>query len=207
MAQKRSIDAWNSLLLVIAAGGATAFFVFGPRYLPVSDGPSWKNISLWSPSYDIATLLFVMVVGQVNNAPGRPPRIWLSLLMLVAGLAGLFLVVSRVPALIARFGVIANVMALTGGMVFVTALWDGVPAQVWRNLFSQNLDYAGRFFPLAGALICCALLGVWAWDIEKRWMAHDYTSVTDIAGFAVGGLCGLVAGKRKPTRGVSAAIA
>ena len=198
MARLKSSDLSNSLIAVVVVMAFFALLFSGDWFMPRLEGMHWKNVYVFSSSYSDSLFLFVIVLNQVNNAKGIRQRIWLAALASVTGLAGIVFAVSRTPERLPHLGLLEGIMPWAGGAVLAAALRDGVPAQAFRNIFAKGLDYAGRFFPMTGGLICLGLLGAWGWELDQRWAARDYTVIVDGASFLLGSLCVLIAGKRRP---------
>ena len=217
MARRLSSDDRASMSIGFVAAAILAFLV-ARHYLHWPDlhvleenRPVWRNLYFWSSSTHSSDCgffcLFIWVANGVNNTKGQPPRPWLGSLALLAGVSGILMTASLEAAILPRVGILDSLLAGMVGMMVAVFFAEGVPAEVWRNLFARNIDYAGRFLPLAGTLVCLFLFGFWVWGLDQRWMAHDYTSVTDMVCFVVGLLAGIFVGKRTSKRESSAAIA
>jgi len=200
-AMKLSADARDSLSLILVVGLLFAFISFGHRFLPDDRHALWKNIYFWSSdtesSDSVFFALFVMVANAVNNAAGRPPRSGLAGLVLIAGLTGILVISGLFASRLPRIGALDSVMAAIFGLTAASFLTNGAPVQVWRDLFARGLDYAGRFFPLAGTMVCVLMLGFWVWELDQRWRAHNYACIVDLACFSLGAAAALVGGKRR----------
>jgi hypothetical protein len=213
MAHRLSTDARNSLYLVFVVGGLFAFVYFGARYLPIDDQsqPHWGNLYLWSSSESAGGYAwlwpFLATAGSVNNAPGRPPRPWLESAALILGVSGILLVATLaahdLPHVAVFDSFLYAVIGGTCGRFFI----EGAPARVGRNLITRDINYAGRFLPLLGTVLCLLFLGFLAWNVDRRGAAHDYTSIIDVACFVVGFVCVPIGGKRREQPVSSAAIA
>jgi len=213
VAMKLSADARNSLYLVFGVGGLFAFVFFGMRYFPARDHshPLWENLYFWSSSeppggYTFFSL-FVMTANSVNNARGRPPRLWVESIAFVLGVGGILLAASLAAHDLPRVGVFDSLLCAILGGTCGRFLIEGAPAQVGRNLIAREIDYGGRFLPLLGMLLCLAFMTFVAWTTVLRWRAHDYTSVTDTACFLLGLVCVWIGGKRREKPAIAAAIA
>ena len=167
-----------------------------------SDRPLWRNLYLWSAPADSSDgfffNLFVLSAGSVNNAKGRPSRLLLGSLVLPAGITGILTAAARVPAILPRVGVADCFLAAIIGLTIAFFFIDGISTRIWRNLFARNVDYAERFVPLFGTILCLVLAGFWGWELYSRWTKHDYTGGMDIACLGLGLVSAAVMGKRQP---------
>jgi hypothetical protein len=210
MKRKLSSDARDSLFLALGVGGFFALMFIGMRFLPTTDHALWKNIFLWSSAQSSDWIFFnlvIFVANGINNAKGQPPRPWLGILFLLIGVAGILMLATTATVLLPRVDVMNSLVIAVVGLTVAMFFVEGVPAQVWRNLFVRNVDYASRFFPMAGTLVCVFVLGLWARELFNSWMAHDYVCVTDMASFVVGFASEVVTGKRRQKPITSAVIA
>ncbi len=218
MARKLSADDHASIsiglfALAIVALLLSVHYWHVPNLSLLSEShPIWRNIYFWwssghSSSDYVFANIFMLIAGSVNNAKGRPPRPWLGVLTLLAGVAAIMAGASLNAEALPQVGIVDSLFVGLVGMTVATFFAEGVPAQVWRNLFARNIDYAGRFFPLAGTLVCLALFAGWVWELDQRWAVRDYVSVVTVASFVVGIMAGLIAGKRRAEPAISAAIA
>ena len=128
-------------------------------------------------------------------------------LFILAGVAGILMLATTATVWLPRVGVVDSVFTAGLGLTVAIFFSEGVPAQVWRNLFARDVDYAGRFFPLAGSLVCLVILGVWGWGLDQRLQGHDYTPILDVACFMLGMIAALICGRRRQIPAPSAAIA
>lgn len=196
MARNRLTDYREAFLVFLFAVGICALIYLSSRFL---DKAIWKNIYLGPVSGSSSSLLtfFFIVANQLNNAAGRPKRIWASIIVGLIGLAIVAFGASQMADMVPQFDLCSSVCAWIGGGTAMAMLRDGVPAQTWRNLFAKGLDYGGRFFPLAGFLLCVVLLVLWGMDQWTACSGRDYNGAIDIACFICGAVLALFAGKRR----------
>ena len=138
----------------------------------------------------------MIVANHLNNASGRPPRIWLSAAGGLIGLVAIAFAASQATAFVPDFNLCAGLYVLMMGGTVVALGRDGVLVQVWRNLFTKGLDYGERLFPVAGFVICMALLGFWGWGVWDRYNARDHSVIPEVACFGLGAVLAVLAGKR-----------
>ena len=200
MAQRRSSDLRDSFYLVFVIGGLFALVVFGPHLLPKTDGRVWKNIYLSSATHDDAYLPCVWVLTMLKNGtkPGdsRMRRPWLSGVLVVGGLAGVAVAASFAPSLIPHFGLLEGILGLCLGILSAAAVRDGAFGWALQTLFGNGIDYARRFFPIVGVLLCVVCFGLSGWGLYQRAQAHDYMAVADAVCFLTG-VAGIVIGGQR----------
>ncbi len=189
--------------LIFALGAGWLFYVASsaPRLFSNIDHPLWRNIYLWAlPAtnpYAIGFGVFLIIACLFNAGAAWPRRVWRASLILLSLLACLFLLAGCIARLLPRVGLLDSLQVAFVGLGVGLLLVDGTPQRVLQALATRGTDYAGRFFPLTGFVICLLFLGPWGPWLCSHWPAHDLTATLDRTCFMLGMICVMLAGRRE----------
>ena len=171
-----------------------------PFHLGGIDHPIWKTIYFWpatpNPNYISLMVVFASVAAGFQSVNGKPRRLGVALAGLVVAIAAVLLTATSLPGA-TRIAVSDSLAAGVTGLTAAALLADGTLTFVWQNLLTKGHDYTGRFFPLAGCIICLASLGLWSASLYRDWVAHAGSPLTDVLCFALGAGGLLLAGRKR----------
>ncbi len=196
MERRPSSEIRNTLLFAFGVGA-----LFNLAASAHIDHALWRNIYFRALSsanpYNIGFSVFLVIALAFNGFTGQPRRLWRASLVFLAVLAAVLLAASGAPHLLPRVGVFDIFQAGIVGLAFALSLVDGTPARVLRDLAAKGTDYAARFFPLTGFLLCLAFVGLWGEWLYRQWSVHAGAVTLDGVCFLLGMVCTLIDGHRR----------